>query len=386
MTARSKLLLISCIALALLAAVLGGAGSVPLRAATQAAQAARPLAPALPQGRAAQGAQAPTGTVISHPQGIPIITNTPTRTPTPINIGNFVWDDLDQDGIQDAGEPGIAGITVELRTADKNGLIASTVTNASGLYTVVAPVPGDYRVRVVLASPLDHFTDKLQGGDTQRDSNVNPSGTDFGFTDVFTLASNVISITTIDAGIVVYRPPTPTRTPTPIHIGNFVWNDLNANGVQDAGEPGVPGVTVELRTADKNGLIASAVTNASGIYSVVAPVPGDYRVRVIPPLPGGVFSPKGQGTTLTDSNVNPTGPDFGFTDVFTLASNVISITTIDAGLINLPATLPTATPTNTSTPTNTPQASATPTATLTPTTNPLASATPASLNLPVIVR
>ncbi|MBK8420736.1 hypothetical protein [Candidatus Villigracilis saccharophilus] len=29
-------------------------------------------------------------------------------TNTPINIGNFVWDDLDQDGTQDAGEPGLA--------------------------------------------------------------------------------------------------------------------------------------------------------------------------------------------------------------------------------------------------------------------------------------
>jgi len=29
----------------------------------------------------------------------------PSRTPAAINIGNFVWLDLDQDGIQDAGEP-----------------------------------------------------------------------------------------------------------------------------------------------------------------------------------------------------------------------------------------------------------------------------------------
>ena len=44
---------------------------------------------------------------------------TATRTPTPINIGNFVWDDLDQDGRQDAGEPGIAGVTVQLWNSAK---------------------------------------------------------------------------------------------------------------------------------------------------------------------------------------------------------------------------------------------------------------------------
>ena len=36
--------------------------------------------------------------------------------------------------------------------------------------------------------------------------------------------------------------PTPTCTPTPIQIGNFVWDDLYGNGIQDAAEPGVAGV------------------------------------------------------------------------------------------------------------------------------------------------
>jgi len=29
-----------------------------------------------------------------------------------------------------------------------------------------------------------------------------------------------------------------------VEIGNRVWNDLNANGIQDANEPGIAGVTV----------------------------------------------------------------------------------------------------------------------------------------------
>ncbi len=33
--------------------------------------------------------------------------------PTPINVGNFVWNDIDADGIQDANEPGIAGVVVQ---------------------------------------------------------------------------------------------------------------------------------------------------------------------------------------------------------------------------------------------------------------------------------
>lgn len=49
----------------------------------------------------------------------------------PIEIGNRVWKDLDEDGIQDAGEPALVGVTVRL--FDKNGSeIASTVTNGLG--------------------------------------------------------------------------------------------------------------------------------------------------------------------------------------------------------------------------------------------------------------
>lgn len=51
----------------------------------------------------------------------------------PIEIGNRVWLDIDRDGVQDAEETPIAGVTVELY--DQNGnLIATTVTDATGAY------------------------------------------------------------------------------------------------------------------------------------------------------------------------------------------------------------------------------------------------------------
>ena len=50
---------------------------------------------------------------------------TSTRTPTPINLGNFVWDDLDADGVQDAGEPGVVGVTVQLWDPALTALIDS---------------------------------------------------------------------------------------------------------------------------------------------------------------------------------------------------------------------------------------------------------------------
>ena len=55
-------------------------------------------------------------------------------SPAPLEIGNYVWEDTDSDGIQDACESGIQGVTVELYDAAGTGLIASTTTDANGQY------------------------------------------------------------------------------------------------------------------------------------------------------------------------------------------------------------------------------------------------------------
>lgn len=57
----------------------------------------------------------------------------PTPVPQPLEIGNYVWIDLDQDGIQDTDETPIANVTVNLY--DINGdLVATTTTDANGEY------------------------------------------------------------------------------------------------------------------------------------------------------------------------------------------------------------------------------------------------------------
>ncbi len=53
-------------------------------------------------------------------------------------------------------------------------------------------------------------------------------------------------------------------TPMYLQIGNYVWNDLNRNGVQDPNEPPLAGVTVELWKAGAK--IAYINTNAKGEY------------------------------------------------------------------------------------------------------------------------
>ena len=67
-------------------------------------------------------------------------------------------------------------------------------------------------------------------------------------------------------------------------VGDFVWTDADADGVEDAGEAGINGVRVYL---DINGNDAfdsatepSAVTNASGAYGISGLVSGTYTARI----------------------------------------------------------------------------------------------------------
>ena len=109
-------------------------------------------------------------------------------------------------------------------------------------------------------------------------------------------------------------------------IGNYVWLDENSDGYQDAGEPGLPNVTVKLYNAT-GGLVATTVTDAQGGYLFTDLPPGTYYVDVLdgtgnqgytlpfpgmtqtPPsnLPGADFGNQNQGTTSIPGGGGLTG-------------------------------------------------------------------------------
>ncbi|MEM7129655.1 MAG: SdrD B-like domain-containing protein [Chloroflexota bacterium] len=217
----------------------------------------------------------------------------------PATIGDFVWDDLNADGIQDGGEMGIASVTVEL--LDSTGTVTdSTTTDASGIYTFTGVVPGDYSVRFTAPAGYE-FSPIDQGGDDTLDSDAD---TITGETASFTIISGD-DTPDWDAGLYI-----------PAVVGDFVWDDLNADGVQGGGEMGIASVTVEL--LDSTGTVTdSTTTDASGIYTFSGIVPGNYSVRFTAPA-GYDFSPIDQGGDDTlDSDADTTT---GETASFTLIS------------------------------------------------------------------
>jgi uncharacterized repeat protein (TIGR01451 family) len=106
-------------------------------------------------------------------------------------------------------------------------------------------------------------------------------------------------------------------------IGDFVWNDLNANGIQDAGEPGLPGVVVQLYRCD-NSFVAATTTGADGSYLFAGLNPACYYLQFGTP-PGFVPTLANNGSDGLDSDaVN------GTTGSYTLAAGQQNLT-VDAG-------------------------------------------------------
>ena len=112
-------------------------------------------------------------------------------------------------------------------------------------------------------------------------------------------------------------------------IGDFVWQDDNANGIQDDGELGIEGVVVNLLDAN-GGEVQSVTTMSDGSYSFGGLSAGQYSVEFVAP-DGFFFSPPNQGDDALDSDADRTN---GRTLPILLNSST-NITTIDAGLYEL---------------------------------------------------
>lgn len=235
-----------------------------------------------------------------------------------------VWRDFNANGIRDIDEMslGVPGATIELRDAGNNALVQSVQTNASGDYVVAvfASAPRSYRLRVVFSTSFYTMTPFHAGGNTALDSDFHPSGANAGYTDPMVGLAN-FAYTSIDAGL----------DPLDINVGNFTWLDLDGDGVQDAGEPGLRGLEVQLWSADRSVQYAATQSGTNGNYTIPAPGYGSFRLRFARP-PGADHSPKDAGNDdLLDSDVIPSGADMGWTDVLDLPSNMLATPRIDAG-------------------------------------------------------
>jgi hypothetical protein len=224
-------------------------------------------------------------------------------------IGDFVWNDLNGNGIQDAGEPGLNGVTANLYDYQGN-LLQTSVTHAGptgsqlGYYQFTGVCAGTYTVKVDETTlpkgsngkiDFAETTVSASGSTTANDSNLNPS--------TVVLATNDSTDETVDFGYVSLQGA----------IGDYVWFDANGNGLQDAGELGINGVTINLYDSTQTNLLATTTTayggpnNVNGYYQFTGLSAGNYVVVVdTSTLPAGYLptTPFVGSNSAIDSNGN----------------------------------------------------------------------------------
>jgi large repetitive protein len=243
-----------------------------------------------------------------------------------VAIGNLVWNDTDADGQQDAGESGLDGVTVTAFNAANDTIAATTLTAEGGAYEFTL-MPGSYYV--VFETPSGYTRTLVDQGADASDSDASATA---GRTPNVTLTGGQSNFT-LDAGF--YQT---------CSIGDFVWNDINANGQQDSGETGLNGVSVTLYrpgygsdgiagNADDALAVSSTTTAGGGAYSFSNLRPGTYQVN-FGTLAGYNRTPADQGADATDSDADA---GTGQTGNIVLAAGA-SNTTIDAGYYQ-PATI-----------------------------------------------
>jgi hypothetical protein len=238
------------------------------------------------------------------------------------SISDFVFDDLNGNGIQDPGEPGIDGVTVTI-TGDGldntfgtlDDYTATVVTAGGGLYVFDELMPYVYRIDFTAPGAMV-FTAPDVGADDAVDSDPDALGR---ATKVLALDENDDSI---DAGLY-----------TPVTLGDLVWSDANGNGIQDVGEPGIDGVAVTLSGAGVDGIFgtgddtsAATTTAGGGLYAFTNLPPGDYQVNFTAPA-GEVFTTANLGgDDAVDSDADALG------DAPVTLTSGVDDDSVDAGL------------------------------------------------------
>ena len=179
------------------------------------------------------------------------------------SIAGKVWVDLGGEITPQSG--------AEVTLTDGTGkVLAKAVSDEAGAYAFNGLLPGQYQLGVNL--PEGRVV--VEPGDTRLNSGDHISvmtdcSSRSGKSDVIDLQMSR-DLLSMDIGAVL-----------PGSLGDLCWLDVNANGLQDSGEGGIPGVKIELM---RDGSVAAETTSDQyGFYRFTDVYPAAYTLRVTAP-------------------------------------------------------------------------------------------------------
>lgn len=204
----------------------------------------------------------------------------PGQDPGSVVIGNYVWSDLDSDGVQEPGEPGIDGAVLSVTdefgapVTDIHGNpVDPQITGPDGAFMFMDLLPGKYLVHIVYPAGTGP-TRPGQGGSADDSAALIATSLD--------LAAGEYDLT-LDFGVVPMEE-------LPVAIGNYVWLDADLDGIQDSSETPIPGVTLTCTNPDGTPVtdiwgrpVGPLITDDTGFYLFTGLRPGRYRVVITYP-------------------------------------------------------------------------------------------------------
>jgi len=182
----------------------------------------------------------------------------------PASLSGYVYSDLNNNGVKDPGELGIAGTVLKLLDANGQPTGATTTTDANGFYHFDNLQPGTYGVSELQPNG---YLDGIDHAGSAGGIAHNPGDSITG-----AVLTSGVNGQHYDFGELL-----------PAELCGFVYSDLNNNGVKDPGEAGIAGVTLKLLNANGQPTGASIVTGEDGEYCFVNLPPGSYSVTEIQP-------------------------------------------------------------------------------------------------------
>ncbi len=187
-----------------------------------------------------------------------------------ITLSGRVFDDLQNNGMYDGGDAGIAAVHVELFDQTTNVLVATAVTDVDGAYEFSDLMPGTYKL--VETQPEGVLDGKETAGDLNNGT-VDNSQDSNEIRDIVLQAGDPDAIGYDFAEL------------RPAEIQGLVWEDFNNDGEVNFGEKAVEGVTITLSGTDDRGAAVSlnTQTDIEGIYMFIDLRPGEYTVAEVQP-------------------------------------------------------------------------------------------------------
>lgn len=195
------------------------------------------------------------------------------QQPLPVTISGRVYHDANLSLTQEAGEVGLSGVSLTL-WQKVNGVYVNTgyttTTNAQGDYEFGAGLnlqPGTYQVRET--QPTGYFSVGAIPGTVQ---GAGVGSTVSGDKDILT------EITIVNGGTSAIHYDFAEALPA--SISGYVYHDRDNDGLKEAGEEGIAGVTMTITGVDVDGVTHTftATTDANGYYESTLLPPGTYTV------------------------------------------------------------------------------------------------------------